>query len=137
DRIAVAHLIAFLDEDLRHPPGIRSDDRDLHLHGLDDHQRVPLPDLVSDLDEDLPDGSRHLAFHGDFRHVFASISDNRPTEPRPRKARGASERDATFSVDTARRLALVVSSTTTIIARGESGDEEFHNLRGADRRGPD
>ena len=44
-------------------------DRHLHLHRLEDHDRVALLDRVADLDLDLPHGARDVGL--DVRHVAA------------------------------------------------------------------
>src|ERR671916_1574246 len=56
-RIALRHRLALLDEDLLHGPLVLGLDRHLHLHGLEDRDRVALLDLLADRAFDLPDGA--------------------------------------------------------------------------------
>src|SRR4029077_3365311 len=54
DGLPLLDHVAFFDEDLPDGARHRGGDRDLHLHGLEDHQRVVLLDLLADLGDDLP-----------------------------------------------------------------------------------
>jgi hypothetical protein len=54
DQIAFLDDVAFGDLDAHGASGLR-DHRDLHLHRLEDHQRVAVLDLLAFGDDDLPD----------------------------------------------------------------------------------
>src|SRR5438552_2211734 len=53
--VALVDGLALLAADLGDRAVVLGLDRDLHLHRLEDHQRVALVDLVTDRDLDLPD----------------------------------------------------------------------------------
>src|SRR5579872_660692 len=54
DGLSLLDHLALLDQDLADRPRHRGGHRDLHLHRLEDHQRVVLLDLLADLGDDLP-----------------------------------------------------------------------------------
>src|SRR5215211_7016716 len=53
-RVALGHGLALLDDDLLHGPLVLGLHWHLHLHGLEDRDRVALLDLLSDRALDLP-----------------------------------------------------------------------------------
>src|SRR5690606_38272914 len=55
--VALVHRLAFLGLDLEHLAVVVGLDGHLHLHGLDDDERVALLDLLPLADRDLPDGA--------------------------------------------------------------------------------
>src|SRR6516164_5855982 len=57
ERVALGHRLPLLDADLAHDSRILRLDGHLHLHRLQDHDRVALVDAVADLDLDLPYGA--------------------------------------------------------------------------------
>src|SRR3984893_18678208 len=59
--------VTFLDQDLFDRARDRRQYRDLHLHGLQDHDGVVFLDLLSDLGRDLPEVAHQLCFY--FRHA--------------------------------------------------------------------
>ena len=61
------HRLALLDEDLGDGAVVLGLDGHLHLHRLQDHDRVALCDLVPDGDLDLPHGARDVGL--DLRHA--------------------------------------------------------------------
>src|SRR5687767_6627538 len=60
-RIALADGLALLHRDLLHGPGVLRLDRHLHLHRLEDHDRVSLVDRVTGRDLDLPDSASDVS----------------------------------------------------------------------------
>src|SRR3954452_4105985 len=66
---ALLHRLALLDADLLDGAGVLGLDGHLHLHRLEDHDRVALVDLIAGLYLDLPDRSGDVG--GDIRHGAA------------------------------------------------------------------
>src|SRR5437016_7794701 len=60
ERVALGHRLALRDDDLLDDPGVLGLDRHLHLHRLEDHDRVALLDAVAHLHLDLPHGARDV-----------------------------------------------------------------------------
>src|SRR5215207_9221260 len=61
--VALGDRLALLTADLGHLPRILGFHRHLHLHRLQDHNRVTLVDLVPHGHLDLPDGAGDVRFH--------------------------------------------------------------------------
>jgi very-short-patch-repair endonuclease len=60
DEVALLDHVALVHGDLAHCAGDLADHRYLHLHRLEDHQRVSVADLVTGRGDDLPDIGHHL-----------------------------------------------------------------------------
>src|SRR6266480_3677683 len=65
--VALGDRLALLDPDLGDLAGVLRLDRHLHLHRLQDDDRVPLVDLVTDGDFNLPDCACDVGFY--IRHA--------------------------------------------------------------------
>src|SRR6187200_56508 len=70
--VALVHRLAFLAEDLLDGAGVLGLDGHLHLHRLEDDDRVALLDLVANLTLDLPHRSRDVGL--DLRHASSSAA---------------------------------------------------------------
>src|SRR6185503_12805126 len=55
ERVTFGNRLSLLADDLLHRAGVLGLDGHLHLHGLEDYERVALLDLLTDLALDLPD----------------------------------------------------------------------------------
>src|SRR5207247_1868658 len=75
--------LALLAADLRDLAGILGLDRHLHLHRLEDDDRVALVDLVADLDLDLPDCAGDVGF--DVRHARGQYPAVMRESPSPQR----------------------------------------------------
>src|SRR3954454_20621573 len=73
DQVALLHHVPLVDGQLGEGAIGLGDDRDLHLHRLEDHQGVALGDGVARLGDDLPDVGHHLG---------ADLVGHRGTPPR-------------------------------------------------------
>src|SRR3979411_561821 len=71
DRLPLLDHLALPDQDLADGARHRGGDRDLHLHRLEDHQRVVLLDLLADLGDDLPQVADQLRL--DLGHTVPPI----------------------------------------------------------------
>src|ERR1700744_509318 len=67
ERVALGDRLTLAAPDLAHDAGILGLHRHLHLHRLQDDDRIALLDGVADLDLDLPDGARDVGL--DVGHV--------------------------------------------------------------------
>src|SRR5438093_4848184 len=65
--LTLLHHLSLFDADLRHRAGDGRGDGDLHLHRLEDHQRVVLLDALPDVDDDLPEIAHQLGLDLDHR----------------------------------------------------------------------
>src|SRR5215212_4028910 len=65
--VALGDRLALLAADLGHLTRVLGLYRHLHLHRLEDDDRVALVDLVADLDLDLPDRAGYMGLH--LRHA--------------------------------------------------------------------
>src|ERR1700694_4279052 len=63
ERLTLLHDVAFLGADLFHSARDRRGHRDLHLHRLEDHQRVVLLHMLTNLHDDLPEIADELRLH--------------------------------------------------------------------------
>src|SRR5690606_30701417 len=77
DRITLLDDLALGDQDARDVPVARRNDRDLHLHRLEDHERITGADLVALTDQDLPDVADDLGLRVDHRCSIRRIAATR------------------------------------------------------------
>src|SRR4051812_12820638 len=63
ERVAFRDRLPLFARDLRDRAGVLGLDRHLHLHRLENHERVALFHFVADLALDLPDGSGDVGLH--------------------------------------------------------------------------
>src|SRR5579884_5285 len=66
--VAFGNCLAFPNPDLDDNAGARRQQRDLHLHRLQNDERILLGHLVADLDLDLPYRAGDLAAYRELRH---------------------------------------------------------------------
>src|SRR5262249_31698698 len=103
DQIALLHDLLRLDVELTHDAGDLGDDRDLHLHRLEDDDLVPFGDHLPLLRHHLPHVRRDLG--PDLRHRRRTLRDQTGRTPCLRQGRSTRfERDTCRPRQIARRV---------------------------------